>query len=63
MNKRAIQSTQTSLQYAKEELDSALVHAAGVKDPELTKKIEGVKKDIQGVKDYITSRTDSKTAG
>jgi hypothetical protein len=57
----AVESIQINLNYVKEDVNSALSYATEVGDPELTKKLTEIKDKAQGVKDYITSKTDSKT--
>lgn len=60
-NKNAISGVQTNLRYIEEDVDTALSYAKEVKDPELTKKLTEIKTQAVGVKDYIKSKTDSKT--
>lgn len=57
----AIQGVKTNINYMVEDADTALSYATEVKDAELTKKLTKLKDDAVGVRDYITSKTDSKT--
>lgn len=59
----AISAVQTYLTYVKEDVDSALHNATKINDPELNKQLTEIKSKAQGVKDYITSKTDPKTLG
>lgn len=61
MNKNAISGVNSNLKYAEEDVDAASQHAVMIKDPELTKKLGDLKTRIVGVKDYLKSKTDSKT--
>lgn len=63
MNKKAIENVKVYLRYMGEDTDGALDSAKDIKDPELTKKLEEIKSKTEGVKDYIVSKTDAKTAG
>ena len=57
----AVENVQINLNYMKEDVNSALTYATEVGDPELTKQLTELKDKTQGVKDYITSKTDAKT--
>ena len=57
----AIEGVNINLNYMKEDVDSALTYAAEIKDPELTEKLNKLKTETVGVKDYIKSKTDAKT--
>ena len=59
-NEQKIHRIQSSLTYAKEEVECAEESAKGIKDPELTKKISDIKASIVGTKDYLRSKVDSK---
>ena len=63
MNKRAIEGVKSNLRYIEEDVASAISHAKEIKDPELTSKLNKLQSDAKGVKDYIVSKTDAKTAG
>ncbi len=56
----AVESVQINLNYMKEDVSTALSYASEVGDPELTKQLTEIKDKTQGVKDYITSKTDAK---
>jgi hypothetical protein len=60
-NKSAIEGVKNNLRYVVEDVDSAMEHAKGVKDPELTNKLTKLKTEAVGITDYIKSKTDSKT--
>lgn len=57
----AIEGVKTNLSYMAEDVNSALTYAAEIKDPELTEKLTKLKTETAGVRDYITSKSDSKT--
>lgn len=57
----AIDGIQTNLNYVVEDANTALSYAKEIKDSELTDKLTKLKTDALGVKDYIKSKTDSKT--
>ena len=57
----AIEGVNINLNYVEEDVKSALTYAAEIKDPELTEKLTKIQTAAVGVKDYIKSKTDSKT--
>jgi len=59
-NKRAIESVKSNLRYMEEDMSSAISAAKDIKDPELTKKLDNIKGEVKGVKDYLASRLDPK---
>lgn len=56
-----IESIQVNLNYVVEDANTALSYAKEIKDSELTDKLTKLKTDALGVKDYLNSKTDSKT--
>lgn len=59
--KNAIEGVNINLNYMKEDVESALSYASEIGDPELTSKLNKLKTETVGVKDYIKSKTDAKT--
>jgi hypothetical protein len=57
----AIESVGINLNYLEEDVNAALRSAEEIKDPVLTEKLTKIKTEAVGVKDYIKSKTDSKT--
>jgi hypothetical protein len=56
-NKRAIEGVKSNLNYIAEDVSTALEYAKDIKDPELTKKLDNIKSETKGVKDYLAART------
>jgi hypothetical protein len=59
-NKMAIQGVTSNLNYIEEDVNAALSHAKDIKDPELTKKLNNIKSETEGVKDYLVARINPK---
>jgi hypothetical protein len=55
-NKRAIEGVKSNLNYIAEDVSTALEYAKDIKDPELTKKLDNIKSETKGVKDYLAAR-------
>lgn len=57
----AIENIHINLNYLEEDVNAALRSATEIKDPVLTEKLTKLKTDAVGVRDYISSKTDSHT--
>jgi hypothetical protein len=60
MSKSDIKLVKRNLQYALEDLDTAKEAAKGIKDPELTKRLDDLHTQTTGTRDYLESRLDPK---